>query len=240
MNITAYMSPGHGKEESEDRILVYNTILGKGGYETSYPRDYHGFIAIFDGVGGLNGGAEASAFAAEQVRCYQGPADPYTLRECLFQIGMKLFNGFQNATTATGILVSSNKVLLFHVGNTRVFALSDEFLERITDDQTTLEEVFAGQIITPEIRDTYGHEITGCLGGTSASLSDRVLVRDISDSFSKFKKLVFTCDGIHDYIDVGQLEKLVLGEINMQQIVQAARAAGSEDDCSILIVDMEV
>lgn len=239
MNISAYMSPGYGKEESEDRLLIYNTILEKGIYETHYLHCHDGCIAIFDGVGGIAGGADASAFAAEQLRCYRGTAEPEALRDYLYNVGIQLINGRQNATTATGFLIRADRMLLFHVGNTRIYGLADEFLERITNDQTTLAEVFEGQIITQEIRDRYGHEITGCLGGRSESLSTRVQVKDISSSYPGFRKIVLTCDGIHDYVDVGQLEKLALGKCSMQEIIQSARSAGSEDDCSILMIDME-
>lgn len=238
MKVSAYMVSGHGREKSEDRILACETILSKGKYEAFYPDVPDGCFAIFDGVGGIDGGADASSYAAEQMRWYGGSVQPNMLRSFLHQIGMNLYNGRRNATTATGLYIEQGRALLFHVGNTRMYAINGEFLDRITDDQTTLSEVYAGHLITEEIRKAHGHEITGCLGGMNPELTDRVWVNDITAFFTDTKKILFTCDGIHEHVDAGILGKMVKGEISMEQIVEIAREAGSDDDCSMLLLEM--
>ena len=238
MKITSYMASGHGRDKSEDRILACETILSKGRYEASYTGIPDGCFAIFDGVGGIDGGADASSYAAEQMRWYGGSVQPEMLHSFLHQVGMNLHLGRRNATTATGLLIEQGRVLLFHVGNTRMYAMNNELLERITDDQTTLAETFAGQIITEDIRNAYGHEITGCLGGVKPELTDRLCVNDITEFFTETKKILFTCDGIHDYVDAGMLSRMVNGETGMEEIVARARESGSDDDCSILLIEM--
>lgn len=238
MKVNAYMVPGHGREKSEDRILVCETILSKGQYEVQFTDVPEGCLAIFDGVGGIVGGADASSYAAEQMRWYGGSAQPESLHAFLHQVGMNLHNGPKNATTATGLYLEQGRVLLFHVGNTRMYAMNGEFLERITEDQTTLSETFAGHVITQELRNAYGHEITGCLGGMQRELTERLCVRDITEFFAEAKTILFTCDGIHDYVDAGMLGKMVKGEISMEQVVEIARSAGSDDDCSMLLIEM--
>lgn len=237
MKITACMVPGHGRDKSEDRLLVCETILSKGCYQVTYTDRPQGCLAVFDGVGGIAGGAEAASYAAEQMRWYGGSAEAEALREFLYQVGLNLHHSQHNATTATGLMMEQGRVLLFHVGNTRMYALLGEFLERVTDDQTTIAEVFAGEIITDALRNAYGHEITGCLGGMKRELSSRVTVRDITGQFSSMKKILFTCDGIHDYVPVDRLEKMAKGEYSMEDIIRMARHAGSEDDCSLLLVE---
>lgn len=238
MKISAYMVPGHGREKSEDRVLAGESILSKGRYEASYTGVPDGCFAIFDGVGGIVGGAEASSYAAEQMRWYGGAIQPEMLHDFLHQVGMNMHHGQRYATTATGLYLEQGRALLFHVGNTRMYALNGEFLERITNDQTTLAEAFEGQVISEEIRNAYGHEITGCLGGMKPELTDRLLVDEVTEFFAEAKKILFTCDGIHEYVDAGMLGKMVKGEISMEQIVTMAREAGSDDDCSMLLLEI--
>lgn len=238
MKVSAYMISGHGRDKSEDRILVCETILSKGKYEACYTDVPDGCFAIFDGVGGIDGGADASSYAAEQMRWYGGMVQPDMLQDFLHQVGMNLHHGRRNATTATGLYIEQGQALLFHVGNTRMYAMNGEFLERITDDQTTITEAFADQIVTEEIRNAIGHVITGCLGGGKPELTDRLLVNDVTEFFAETKKILFTCDGIHDYVDAGMLGKMVRGEISMEQIVALAREAGSDDDCSMLLIEL--
>jgi len=239
MKVSAYMVSGHGREKSEDRILACETILSKGCYEVHYANIPEGCFAIFDGVGGIAGGADASSYAAEQMRWYGGSVQPESLQTFLHQVGINLHNGPQNATTATGLYLEQGRALLFHVGNTRMYAMNGEFLERITEDQTTLAETFAEQVITQEIRNSYGHEITGCLGGMQPELTDRLWVRDVTEFFAEAKTILFTCDGIHDYVDAGMLGMMVKGEIGMEQIVELARKAGSDDDCTMMLLELE-
>lgn len=238
MKVSAYMVSGHGREKSEDRILACETILSKGRYEARYTDVPDGCFAIFDGVGGIAGGADASSYVAEQMRWYGGSIQPDSLQSFLYQVGMNLYNGPKNATTATGLYLEQGRALLFHVGNTRMYAMNGEFLERITEDQTTLAETFAGQVITQEIRDAYSHEITGCLGGMQPELTNRLWVSDVTEFFAEAGMILFTCDGIHDYVDAGILGKMVRDEISMEQVVEVARKAGSDDDCSMLLIDM--
>ena len=65
MKIDCRMETGLNKRATEDRILVQNTILAGGDFSASLPRSGVWGIAVADGVGGNQGGAEAAHMAAE-------------------------------------------------------------------------------------------------------------------------------------------------------------------------------
>ncbi|MDO4388034.1 MAG: hypothetical protein Q4C31_03135 [Eubacteriales bacterium] len=234
MKAIGYMSSGHGRQNSQDRLLIYDTILAKGRFEAEWKGEQRGCLAIFDGVGGIAGGEYASGYAAMQMWNYPIQNGEQMLNSYIQGIGTTLRNRNGCATTASGLLMLRDRCMLFHVGNTRIWTYDGEYLEQITQDQTYIEE--SGHQLSKEKIEQYGNVITGCLGGNDPSLTDRLCINDVTDVVSKCTALLFTCDGIHDYVDNYDIEKVLQSGSDLSDIVDIARKNGSDDDCSILCI----
>lgn len=238
MKIIAASKAGANKFENEDRIIVNRTILSEGILTVDF--DY-GILAIADGVGGNNAGAVASHFIANRI------GDISTLSRNLFgEINKELIeksnanNQFAKmATTLSGIQVSGNRMLLFHVGNTRVFSLqSGKYLKQLTSDDTTVNYLLTRGQITTADAEKYEkkNEIISCFGGGNENILD-IKLSNITNM--NITKIIITSDGIHDYVSIDEIEDIFAKQSDMvvtcQKLMATAIENGSCDDMSILI-----
>lgn len=83
-------------------------------------------------------------------------------------------------------------------------------------------------------------EIISCFGGGDESFL-KMLSIEIVSLESLPHVLIMTTDGIHDYVDIDTFEESVVEQLSVEEIVanlwKIAKARGSRDDCSIIIVE---
>ena len=138
MRFYASSQIGIGKSENEDRMILGQSVIAGGSFITDVEK---GIVAVADGVGGNNAGAVASHFVATRL----SNAKPVSF-ELLSQIntdliGLSQANPQYNnmATTVSGVCFVEDKAQIFHIGNTRVYALQGgKYLKQLTTDDTTL------------------------------------------------------------------------------------------------------
>lgn len=235
MKIRCCMTAGHGEMHSQDRLLVFDSVLANGESQFYWNTNVEGVIAIFDGVGGIQGGAFASDYAAKQMSVFPAQEDESSLRAYLSAVAAHLRDCNHCATTATGLVLTNSRKLLFHIGNTRLFFYDGSFLSQATQDQTYVNE-HMGEL-TAEEYDRVKNQITGCLGGKQQSLFDKLVIQDVTDLLSNAQMLVLTCDGVHESVDSYSILESIQAGTPLSDIIAAARAAGSDDDCSIMVVE---
>ena len=141
-------------------------------------------ILVCDGMGGLSRGELASA---EVIRSFAGWFDrelPFELPEWDWQTAahnvisrLRRLNAklceygrrecMQLGTTATGIIAVNSEFMTFHVGDTRIYKISDK-LSQLTDDHTFVNrEVKRGNMTPEEARtDPLRNALVQCIGVT--------------------------------------------------------------------------
>jgi len=141
-------------------------------------------ILVCDGMGGLSRGELASA---EVIRSFAGWFDrelPFELPEWDWQTAahnvisrLRRLNAklceygrrecMQLGTTATGIIAVNSEFMTFHVGDTRIYKISDK-LSQLTDDHTFVNrEVKLGNMTPEEARtDPLRNALVQCIGVT--------------------------------------------------------------------------
>ena len=241
--IYVYTRKGKHHRISEDTALVGDVILSDENDVLPIPGE--GFICIADGVGGNSGGSCASSFVTESLSAIRQVVSLEQLKDILTEINVRLIQKGKEdaslsamASTLTGVYLDSNKRFLIHIGNTRCYTLQGCYLKQITQDHTLCNWLKSvGRF--DDAMDCNKNEITNCFGGGNASLLSKLYVSEMPP----FKKLLLTSDGVHDYVSVDLLEAIlagsVSGEESCRQIADAALAAGSEDDISVILVDMQ-
>lgn len=232
--IYCYNKIGQHHTVSEDTILVGDIVFSDDLQCIDIPE--HGCIAVADGVGGNQGGADASQFVLGRLSAFRGndvAVEIANINHDLIAHGKDTVQA-DMATTLTGLYLRDKKRTLFHVGNTRAYALQGHYLKQLTKDHTVYQWLKStGQ--TAEAEACNKNEITACLGGGDESLLKRFTLQEIT----AYRYMLFTSDGIHEYVDIDNLETIINGDISEEdkckQIVELAVANGSEDDLTVVI-----
>ena len=236
---------GTDKAESEDRVLVGQRISFE---ETSQAVIDHGFVAVADGVGGNYGGADAASFVCQSASTIDQPS------KILFQrINHLLIEksssdyAYNMATTFSGIYMVPGKAdfVVFHVGNTRIYAIqAEKYLRQITEDDTVVQRLIKTGKLTEREAENYSarNEITACFGGGKETLlqMDEIHLRDKVP-----KQILLTSDGIHEYLSIDEMENILScvddDKIKLvKAMVEQAIVNGSQDDCTAIFVDLGI
>ena len=235
---------GIDKPGSEDRVLVGDQIYIEQYAETNLAA---GPVVVADGVGGNNGGAVA-AYQVCKGLVQMKDADPTLfarINDELLEMGNSSERLKDMATTVSGIYFSpDDNNFIFHVGNTRVYAIQAAmYLRQLTRDDTVVEYLVQTGKLSEEDALNYParNEITACFGGGKASLLKmKVLPIDTSE----YTMFLLTCDGIHETLTIDEIEDII-GEADgdwgtvVKMLVRSAKHKGSTDDCTALIIDCE-
>jgi protein phosphatase len=239
MTVFVAVQCGVGKEQCEDTVLVGDMLVCNISAEFSLP--LNGTVCVADGVGGNAGGHFASNFIADKIKSINYKPNKVKLQQLLNDINITLVEegraqGFPTAaTTLSGVVLAGDKNFLVHIGNTRVYALQGKYLKQLTSDHTIYNRLLKmGRI--DDANQSSKNEITNCFGGGNVSLLDSINISEMQE----FGTLLLTSDGVHDYIGIDDLERLLsveeLGVQTCNNIIQAAISAGSKDDISVVIV----
>lgn len=253
MKVYAYGQKGPGKKISQDCMMVGNSILSEGVFE--WIPDTKSVLAVADGVGGNAAGDVASFMVLQGIRqaeLYSGCIESY-LKECIININEQLlsmsaqfsqYNGM--ATTLSGVYMDSEKTLLFHIGNTRVYTVnSGAYLRQLTTDHTNVQElVELGRLTKKDAFDDPGKNvINACMGGGKSELIGKLTVEDITQKVCE-KDIMITCDGIHDSVTCDDMEEILFGMDcpigeRLKLLAKKARDSGSVDDISIIYFERD-
>lgn len=237
MNIIAVTQKGPQKIENEDRVVVNKTILSSGVLQTDFTG---GILAVADGVGGNNAGAVASHFVAMKLTSLAEPSEAAltAINQALLEESSKDQGLAGMATTLSAVFITE-KVSMYHVGNTRVYSLQNgKYLKQLSSDDTKVNYLLATGQLTPEEAETYDKRnvITACMGGGKEEYF-QLKVSDISEINAP--AFLMTSDGVHEYVSMDEIED-TLDELGFtaaacSKIIEIARANGSTDDASILL-----
>jgi protein phosphatase len=129
------------------------------------------------------------------------------------------------------------RVLMGHVGDSRIYRLRGPRLERLTSDHSFLNEYATGQFTTEELRRSHSRQlVTRALG-----VSDEV-VPDFSEQEVEVGDVYMLCsDGLHDLVedaDIGQALELLQPNLELiaETLVAMANDRGGRDNVSVAVV----
>lgn len=244
MKVFIYSEKGKGKEICEDVAFAAGQVFSDSYYESEIGEV--GVVALADGVGGYLGGDIASRYVMERLKeisCNVLTAQE--VRSSILDINRGLLKeasalqGKENmATTLTGVVMTEDMGYIFHVGNTRIYSLQGSYLKQMTQDHTTYQRLMAMGYIEGA-NACNKNEIIYCLGGGTDRYAEGLNVEQ-ENAVKIGRRMLLTTDGIHEYIDIEELETFILGELDestMQRLTEKASANGSADDKTILVLD---
>ncbi|HEY7241057.1 MAG TPA: Stp1/IreP family PP2C-type Ser/Thr phosphatase [Burkholderiales bacterium] len=222
----------------------------------------HGLAVLADGMGGYNAGEVASGMATSvilsemrQVLAGTQPnqIDPRTnqtiaarlLREQVLRANTSIYQAAQNqpqyagmGTTLVASLFYDNRVLVAHLGDSRLYLLRDASLRQVTRDHSLLQEQIDSGLLTAEQAKNAQHKnlVTKALG------IDPSVEPEIHEYPTQPGDIYLLCsDGLCDMVDDDEIGATLqsLGanlKLAAQQLVQMANDNGGRDNVSVILV----
>jgi PPM family protein phosphatase len=203
--------------------------------------------AIADGMGGHGAGDLASALAIEVLtECARAgqlsvPAVLATLEAANQVIARHEPEGM--GTTITGLAsletAEGHQLMVFNVGDSRVYRLAGGRLDQVTVDHSEVQElVQAGRLTRDQARvHPRRNVITRALGSGRPLRADHWLLPAIAGD-----RYLLCSDGLFGELTEDQMLPLLAGDDPQQvaaALVAAADDAGGRDNITVIVVDVE-
>lgn len=221
-----------------------------------------GLVVLADGMGGYKAGEVASEIAvltivAELKESMQnmdpGQIDPVTDMQAESLLVMDAVNKANESiyhvaqdqpqcegmgTTLVMALFTNDKVLVAHIGDSRMYRLRDEKFTQLTEDHSLLQEQLNSGLITPEQAKTSNNKnlVTRALGvEPDADLELNEYDVEVGDIY------LLCSDGLTDLVDDEEihttLEKLNTNlELAANQLIHMANDNGGKDNISVILI----
>jgi serine/threonine protein phosphatase PrpC len=141
-------------------------------------------------------------------------------------------------TTLSVLVLTGNKALIAHVGDSRIYRCRDKASERMTIDHTKSQALIdRGQILPEDGNNSCcGHILTQALGGYDDLESVFTRVQDVQ----KGDVFLLCTDGLHNLVTDSEIQEILvnnsLPQTNCDALVQTAIRKGGHDDITVIVI----
>jgi serine/threonine protein phosphatase PrpC len=205
-------------------------------------------FAVADGMGGHQAGEVASTIAVEALeaatRGADGP-DGRVVVDSLERSNRAIRDRASErpelagmGTTCTVALVADGVVRIGHVGDSRAYLFRDGSLAQLTEDHSLVASMVREGIIDPDDALTDGRRniITRALGA-----EDDVRIDQVTTELRPGDRLLLCTDGLTGQVPEPDIVAVLAAEGDpehaAQRLVDAANAAGGDDNVTVIVVD---
>ncbi|MEO0304578.1 MAG: protein phosphatase 2C domain-containing protein, partial [candidate division WOR-3 bacterium] len=234
------------RENNEDSLLVDDMIFNRTNMEVVTSHCFEKSKTIFsvtDGIGGNKGGEIASKIVLEHLRGYIIEKNDKKIEEFIKSSKIELDNISQNdeklsglGTTVAGITFDKEKIVVFNVGDSRVYKLSGKYLERLSKDHSVLE-MMKDNGISDKIENVPHNVITSSISGDGAGNIPQMNI--VEKSFEKGDTFLICSDGLWDSVEIDTMEEGFQKE-NLEEtgkfLLEKALENGGKDNITFIIV----
>jgi PPM family protein phosphatase len=204
---------------------------------------------VADGMGGYEGGQEASRLAVETVReaCIGATgSDPQKLlAEALTTAHQNIQNYALDhpelqgmGTTCTAILVVDRQLFFAHIGDSRLYRIRAGTASRLTRDHSYVGRLVESGIVRSEDAESHPqrHILTAALGSGKDVQPD---VPELPISLQKGDTLILCTDGLWSLVNEQELAREVKANTPAQAcqaLVKMALERGAPDNITLLVL----
>ncbi|OGS92294.1 MAG: protein phosphatase [Gallionellales bacterium GWA2_60_18] len=221
-----------------------------------------GLVVLADGMGGYNAGEVASGIAisvvATEIAQRLQHASPIerdeasgedlgvvVLRDNIRKANTSIYQAAQSqpqyagmGTTIVSGLFYDNRVVVGHIGDSRMYRLRDGMLEAITRDHSLLQEqIDSGMISAEDARLSKNKNLVTRAVGIEAEVIPEIHVYDVivGDIY------LLCSDGLNDMVEDGDIEATLYAmqgnlPLAAEQLIQMANDNGGRDNVSVILV----
>lgn len=248
----AFSSPGR-RESNQDRAAVLATAIDGGDAIV---------LAVADGIGGLEGGEEAAAFAMRAVQRL-AEASLRRPRRTPGTVGRALVATFEAAArdiwawsrarpghgpagcTLTAAVVWDRRYVVAHAGDTRCYHLGARGACALTDDHTESQRLARANRLSPALAlaSPLRHRLTNALGWPGRLQVDLVPGDGTAGEMEVGDALLVCSDGVHGALGEADLVQALRETSDPAQaaetLVARALAYGSLDNASVALLHVD-
>src|SRR6202041_3616298 len=170
LEVASLSDVGCQRENNEDSVLYWEPVAAE--------LESKGRLAVIaDGMGGYEGGQEASRMAVETVREVYDKVvgdDPHVALLEAFSRAHEKIQAFAVAhpelhgmgTTCTALVIRGRKLYFAHVGDSRLYLVRGANISRLTRDHSYVARLVESGIVRPEDAEKHPqrHILTAALG----------------------------------------------------------------------------
>jgi serine/threonine protein phosphatase PrpC len=225
---------GQKREHNEDSLLCNDAL---------------GLYAVADGMGGHQGGEQASRMAVEVLEREMAArlASPAlvaeAMREATILASQAIYESAQASperagmgTTLTGMCFHDGTLTLCHVGDSRAYLLRDGRARQLTEDHSWIQEQVRAGLLSPgdAIVSRFRNIITRSVGFEPTVTPDLFTMPvEAGDCY------LVCSDGLSNYLSVDEIGRVLgtqfYGEAG-QALVEIANERGGDDNITCVVV----
>jgi PPM family protein phosphatase len=230
--------PGRMRAENQDR---------------AYGDDERGIFLVVDGLGGHAAGEKAAEIAVETVvrQMAQGESDPRDrIRQAIASANNRIFEEAAGNETWRGMacvltlaLIADDKVILGHVGDSRLYLTWNGAIRKLTSDHSPVgEREDAGELTETEaMAHPRRHEVFRDVGSRRREPDEEDFIEVKEFLFKPDAAILLCSDGLSDLLTSTEMLD-VIEQYNgdpaqvANQLVEAANVAGGNDNITAMFV----
>ncbi|MGI6557256.1 Stp1/IreP family PP2C-type Ser/Thr phosphatase [uncultured Pseudoramibacter sp.] len=207
-------------------------------------------FAVADGLGGHRSGEVASQIAIDNIKEHIGEIQDFTdyqevnaffndINKEIIHEGVMQPEELGMATTLTMAIVHADKMVIYHVGDSRAYRINAGGIEHLTKDHSLVQALIDRGRITPtEAKDhPQKNIITRALG------TDEVLKADLFEYRLYPGDQVLLCsDGLYNMVSDEEIHRIVMEndiEEATRKLVNLANYNGGTDNITLIIFKPE-
>lgn len=236
----AFTDTGQVRTQNQDNYGQYSWAAPDGRLE-------HLFV-VADGMGGHEGGEEASRLAVETLRrslaAEPGRAIDARLRRGFAEANAAIYtrghangtsNGRTMGTTCTALVLTGGRAHLAHVGDSRAYRIHHGRIARLTHDHTVAEDLAREGVLTPEEarRHPRRHTLSRALG------TQREVEVDVAEAWALApgETYLLCSDGLAPVADdeIRAVVEALPPQQACERLVTMANDRGGPDNVSVLV-----
>ncbi|HBF38312.1 MAG TPA: Stp1/IreP family PP2C-type Ser/Thr phosphatase [Firmicutes bacterium] len=230
MKVGAKTDKGKVREQNEDTFGYRETLF-----------------VIADGMGGHQAGEVASAIAVENVLATAIDDDPITsLQNAVLKANAAIMEEVSKnedlsgmGTTVAILLLVAEQAFISHVGDSRIYQLTDGKLTQLTNDHSFVAELIKNGSITEEEAKIHPQRnvLTRALG-TPGHLDFEVNSFQIHDG----DKFLLCSDGLTGIVAEKIIKEILISgetpQIIAERLVEQANAEGGTDNITVIVIEV--
>lgn len=240
MSIAAASDTGRARKNNEDSYFIYQNEALIGG-------------CVADGMGGHNSGELASAMACDLIKQYIisrfSPAMDYMemselIRRAFVNANTEIYKRSkaepQNSgmgTTGSMAVIYKSKLIVAHVGDSRVYKLKGGNIYRITEDHSFVGELVRMGEINEQTARLHPNRnyITRALGAEPDVRVDMHI-----EQYDR-ETIVICSDGLSNMVSDEQIQSLIAENETLKEgaaaLIELANRKGGNDNITLIIFD---
>ena len=238
----AATNPGKVRKNNEDSFFAKE-------YEN------YGIYVLADGMGGYQGGEEASKIAVETAFvCFKKAIDTgtmnspdeikETIKDVIARVNKKILNQASKSeelknmgTTMVVAITNENSLYYSSVGDSRLYLLrKGEILSQITVDDTYINKLIVDGVITEKEAETHPqrHVLTKAVG-----ISKKIETEEEVIELQKGDTLLLCSDGVTNMVEKKDIENILKESKKVDtalKLIEKSNENGGQDNITAIVV----